>query len=192
MIDGVKKLQGKREVPFGSNLIPLNATGAEAPYSLKNETTAAAEYWLQLVSRMRAAAVGILADRVRRALRPGRLDRPRLAVGRGADIALLAPAIRVFVGAVGVRRAPLLRRWSAAPALLAVPVGVRRAALAGNRRPRPALRARCGLGWLRHDPLRMTTETDYFARASWRGDVDGRGGSGEFAGSCIQVVSFRV
>jgi len=53
MIDSVRRLQGKREVPFGSNLIPLNVTGVELPYVLKNETSATAEYWLQFVGRSR-------------------------------------------------------------------------------------------------------------------------------------------
>jgi len=53
MIDSVRRLQGKREVPFGSNLIPLNATAADLPYSLKNETNSSADYWLQLVGRAR-------------------------------------------------------------------------------------------------------------------------------------------
>jgi hypothetical protein len=52
-IDSVRRLQGKREVPFGSNLIPLNATGAELPYVLKSETSATAEYWLQFIGRAR-------------------------------------------------------------------------------------------------------------------------------------------
>jgi hypothetical protein len=53
MIEGVRRLQGKREVPFGSNLIPLNAIGADLPYSLRSETNATADYWLQLVGRAR-------------------------------------------------------------------------------------------------------------------------------------------
>jgi hypothetical protein len=53
MIDSVRRLQGKREVPFGSSLIPLNATGADLPYVLKNETSATAEYWLQFARRAR-------------------------------------------------------------------------------------------------------------------------------------------
>jgi len=53
MIDSVRRLQGKREVPFDSNLIPLNATGVDLPYVLKNETSATAEYWLQFVGRSR-------------------------------------------------------------------------------------------------------------------------------------------
>lgn len=53
MIDSVRRLQGKREVPFGSNLTPLNGTGADLPYLLRNETNATAEYWLQLVGRAR-------------------------------------------------------------------------------------------------------------------------------------------
>ncbi len=32
---------------------PLNATGADLPYRLRNETNASAEYWLQLVGRAR-------------------------------------------------------------------------------------------------------------------------------------------
>jgi hypothetical protein len=53
MIDSVRRLQGKREVPFGSNLTPLNASAADLPYLLRNETNATADYWLQLVSRAR-------------------------------------------------------------------------------------------------------------------------------------------
>ena len=55
MIEGVRRLQGKREVPFGNNLIPLNATGTGLPYSLTSETNATAEYWLDL-GRPRAQA----------------------------------------------------------------------------------------------------------------------------------------
>jgi hypothetical protein len=53
MIDSMRRLQGKREVPFGANLIPLSATGADLPYLLRNESNATAEFWLQLVSRAR-------------------------------------------------------------------------------------------------------------------------------------------
>jgi hypothetical protein len=49
MIESVRRLQGKREVPFGKNLAPLNATAAGLPYSLRSETNATAEYWLRLV-----------------------------------------------------------------------------------------------------------------------------------------------
>ena len=89
MIDGVKKLQGKREVPFGSNLIPLNATGAEAPYSLKNETNAAAEYWLQLVSRTRnrlyLAGIGFTGWRAI----PGMRETLRKTAASGCEIRVL-------------------------------------------------------------------------------------------------------
>jgi hypothetical protein len=49
-IDSVRKLQGRGEVPFGNH---LNATGAELPFVLRNETNAPADYWLQLVRRAR-------------------------------------------------------------------------------------------------------------------------------------------
>ena len=54
MIESVRKLQGRREVPFGSNLTPLNGTVADLPYSLRDETNANAEYWLRLVSKARS------------------------------------------------------------------------------------------------------------------------------------------
>ncbi len=53
MIESVRRLQGKREVPFGRNLTPLNAAAADLPYSLKSETNATAEYWLRLVGNAR-------------------------------------------------------------------------------------------------------------------------------------------
>jgi hypothetical protein len=53
MIDSVRRLQGNREVPFGDNLIPLNASGAVLPYVLKNETNSSAGDWLQLVDQTR-------------------------------------------------------------------------------------------------------------------------------------------
>jgi hypothetical protein len=61
MIEKVRRLEGRREVPFGSNLTPLNATSARLPYSLSNETNASAEYWLQLIgsSRKRLYLAGI-------------------------------------------------------------------------------------------------------------------------------------
>jgi len=53
MIEGVRRLDGRREVPFGDNLTPLNAAAASLPYALRDETNAAGDYWLQLVSRAR-------------------------------------------------------------------------------------------------------------------------------------------
>jgi hypothetical protein len=53
MIQSVRKLQGKRHVPFGENLTPLNAPAGSSLYVLKTETNATAEYWLQLVRRAR-------------------------------------------------------------------------------------------------------------------------------------------
>jgi hypothetical protein len=50
-IESVRLLNGRREVPFGNNLIPLNATSAELPYALKTETNASADFWFQLVRR---------------------------------------------------------------------------------------------------------------------------------------------
>jgi hypothetical protein len=52
-IESVRQLKGRREVPFGNNLIPLNATGAELPYVLRNESNATGDYWVQLVGRAR-------------------------------------------------------------------------------------------------------------------------------------------
>jgi hypothetical protein len=43
MIESVRRLQGKREVPFGDNLTPLNAATASLTYALRNETNASAE-----------------------------------------------------------------------------------------------------------------------------------------------------
>ena len=62
MIDSVRRLEGKREVPFGSNLRPLNAVAADLPFGLRNETNATAEYWLRLVGsahkRFHMAGIG--------------------------------------------------------------------------------------------------------------------------------------
>lgn len=49
MIESVRRLQGKREVPFGENLTPLGAAGT----ILRTETNANAENWVQLVRRAR-------------------------------------------------------------------------------------------------------------------------------------------
>jgi hypothetical protein len=55
MIESVRRLQGKLEVPFGDNLTPLGA----APTSLRNETNATAEYWGPIgPSRPQAAVSG--------------------------------------------------------------------------------------------------------------------------------------
>jgi hypothetical protein len=43
MIDSVRRLQGKREVPFGGNLVPLNASLTGLPYAISSETNASAE-----------------------------------------------------------------------------------------------------------------------------------------------------
>jgi hypothetical protein len=49
MIESVRRLQGKREVPFGENLMPLGARVT----ILRTETNANAEHWVQLVRRAR-------------------------------------------------------------------------------------------------------------------------------------------
>jgi hypothetical protein len=61
MIDSVRKLGGKREVPFGHNLTPLNAGAAPAHFTLRTETNAQADDWLQLVrqARKRLSLAGI-------------------------------------------------------------------------------------------------------------------------------------
>ena len=53
IIDGVRKLGGKREVPFGHNLTPLNAGAAALDYVLRAETNAQADEWLKLVRQAR-------------------------------------------------------------------------------------------------------------------------------------------
>jgi hypothetical protein len=53
MIDSVRKLGGKREVPFGHNLTPLNAATAALDYVLRTETNAQADEWLKLVRQAR-------------------------------------------------------------------------------------------------------------------------------------------
>ena len=53
MIESVRRLEGKRQVPFGANLTPLNAGAVELPYSLRTETNAGADYWLHLVESAR-------------------------------------------------------------------------------------------------------------------------------------------
>jgi hypothetical protein len=50
-IESVDRLKGKREVPFGEGLTPLNGSRPNLPYSLRNETNSSAEFWLQLVRR---------------------------------------------------------------------------------------------------------------------------------------------
>jgi len=52
-VDSVRKLQGRREVPFGNDLIPLSATGIELPYVLRSESNASADCWIKLVSHAR-------------------------------------------------------------------------------------------------------------------------------------------
>ena len=39
-VDSVRKLQGRREVPFGNDLIPLSLTAIEHPYVLRSESNA--------------------------------------------------------------------------------------------------------------------------------------------------------
>ena len=62
MIDGVRRLQGRREVPFGVNLTPLNAAAAAPPFFLRDETNATADFWRQLVggarNRLYLAGIG--------------------------------------------------------------------------------------------------------------------------------------
>lgn len=61
MIESVRQLGGKRQVPFGANLKPLNAAAAELPYFLRNETNASGAYWLSLIegARKRLYMAGI-------------------------------------------------------------------------------------------------------------------------------------
>ena len=49
MIDGVRRLNGNRLVPFDPELTPLGAGAADLGYALRTETNARAEHWLQLV-----------------------------------------------------------------------------------------------------------------------------------------------
>jgi hypothetical protein len=52
-IEGVRRLKGRREVPFGEGLTPLNASRETLPYTLRTETNAPADFWLELVRRCR-------------------------------------------------------------------------------------------------------------------------------------------
>ena len=52
-IESVQKLQGKREVPFGINLVPLNAVGAELPYLLRTDTNETADFWNKFIGQAR-------------------------------------------------------------------------------------------------------------------------------------------
>jgi len=89
MIDSVRRLQGKREVPFGSNLSPLNASGARLPYSLSSETNASADYWLGLVTRARhrlfLAGIGFMGWRGI----PGMKDALLAKVDSGCEVRVL-------------------------------------------------------------------------------------------------------
>jgi hypothetical protein len=62
MIESVRRLEGKRQVPFGANLTPLNAAAPELPYALRDETNASADYWVELVKgaqkRLYLAGIG--------------------------------------------------------------------------------------------------------------------------------------
>ena len=60
MIDSVRRLGGKRQVPFGDNLIPLNAQD-QTNYSVRGETNASAEEWRKIVrsARKRLYLAGI-------------------------------------------------------------------------------------------------------------------------------------
>jgi hypothetical protein len=49
----VRELKGRREVPFGTHLIPLNATGPELPYQLRKGAHSSDDYWLQLIGQAR-------------------------------------------------------------------------------------------------------------------------------------------
>jgi len=89
MIESVRRLQGKREVPFGNNLIPLNATSAALPYSVTQETNATAEFWLKLVSgarhRLYLAGIGFTGWRGI----PGMREALGSAGSAGCDIRVL-------------------------------------------------------------------------------------------------------
>jgi hypothetical protein len=88
-IESVRQLHGQREVPFGNNLIPLNAISAELPYVLKNETNAPIDYWLQLVGRARErlylAGIGFTGWRGI----PGMREALRATAGTGCEIRVL-------------------------------------------------------------------------------------------------------
>jgi hypothetical protein len=52
-IENIKRLQGIREVPFGNDLKPLNASSIDLPYTLTKETNKDSEAWQQLVGGAR-------------------------------------------------------------------------------------------------------------------------------------------
>jgi hypothetical protein len=89
MIESVRRLQGKREVPFGGNLTPLNGPVANAAYVLRNETNASADYWRQLVgstrTRLYLAGIGFTGWRGM----PGMKEELAGTAATGCDIRVL-------------------------------------------------------------------------------------------------------
>ena len=61
MIESVRRLKGVKTVPFGENLLPLNADAASLPVTVWVETNAPGEYWRNLVggSRHKLYVAGI-------------------------------------------------------------------------------------------------------------------------------------
>jgi hypothetical protein len=89
MIEGVQRLRGKREVPFGDNLSPLGGTATDMPYSLRSETNASADYWLRLVrgtkTRLCIAGIGFTGWRGI----PGMRDALKKAAASNCEIRVL-------------------------------------------------------------------------------------------------------
>lgn len=89
MIESVRRLKGKRAVPFGNNLTPLNSAAADLPYQLQNETNASAEYWRQLVgsarNRLYLGGIGFTGWKGM----PGMREELRATAVTGCDIRIL-------------------------------------------------------------------------------------------------------
>jgi hypothetical protein len=88
-IEGVRRLQGKREVPFGEGLTPLNGSRETLPYALRNETNAPADFWLELFRRCRKrlCLAGIGFDGWRGI--PGMRESIRATARSGCEIQIL-------------------------------------------------------------------------------------------------------
>lgn len=107
-IESVRRLEGRREVPFGANLSPLNAAGIALPYDLKQETNANAERWLQLVrgarTRLYLGGIGFTGWRGM----PGMREALSAVVQAGCDIRVMTIDVAnpVFPHIFNPRRCP--------------------------------------------------------------------------------------
>jgi hypothetical protein len=85
MIESVRRLQGKREVPFGDNLTPLGARGT----MLQTETNAEADNWVKLVRRARSRLYLCGIGFTSWSYMPGMKEALGIAAASGCEIRIL-------------------------------------------------------------------------------------------------------